>query len=215
MKNIKGMTLFALVLMALVSFSNLVGLRIAGISVVIGVIFFFVTRSRDRRLLIEAGLDLKALKKNFRNRSLWFWIALPLIMDAISIAISKLFFPEFIEHVLARTEILVSFDILAVMVVQLAILALAEEIAWRAFFQNQVNKGFSVIPAILLTSVIFAFGHLAQGNIAVVMYDLFFVFINSAIYGIIFAKTNNAWASALAHFMANLASIIFLVFLGK
>lgn len=214
MKNIKGMTLFALVLMALVSFSNLVGLRIAGISVVIGVIFFFVTRSRDRRLLIEAGLDLKALKKNFRNRSLWFWIALPLIMDAISIAISKLFFPEFIEHVLARTEILVSFDILAVMVVQLAILALAEEIAWRAFFQNQVNKGFSVIPAILLTSVIFAFGHLAQGNIAVVMYDLFFVFINSAIYGIIFAKTNNAWASALAHFMANLASIIFLVFLS-
>jgi len=214
MKNIKGMTLFALVLMALVSFSNLVGLRIAGISVVIGVIFFFVTRSRDRQLLTEAGLDLKALKKNFRDRSLWFWIALPLIMDAISIAISKFFFPEFIEHLLARTEILVSFDILAVMVVQLAILALAEEIAWRAFFQNQVNKGFSVIPAILLTSVIFAFGHLAQGNIAVVMYDLFFVFINSAIYGIIFAKTNNAWASALAHFMANLASIIFLVFLS-
>jgi len=214
MKNIKGMTLFALVLMALVSFSNLVGLRIAGISVVIGVIFFFVTRSRDRQLLTEAGLDLKALKKNFRDKSLWFWIALPLIMDAISIAISKLFFPEFIEHLLARTEILVSFDILAVMVVQLAILALAEEIAWRAFFQNQVNKGFSVIPAILLTSVIFAFGHLAQGNIAVVMYDLFFVFINSAIYGIIFAKTNNAWASALAHFMANLASIIFLVFLS-
>jgi len=214
MKNIKGMTLFALVLMALVSFSNLVGLRIAGISVVIGVIFFFVTRSRDRQLLTEAGLDLKALKKNFRDKSLWFWIALPLIMDAISIAISKFFFPEFIEHLLARTEILVSFDILAVMVVQLAILALAEEIAWRAFFQNQVNKGFSVIPAILLTSVIFAFGHLAQGNIAVVMYDLFFVFINSAIYGIIFAKTNNAWASALAHFMANLASIIFLVFLS-
>jgi len=214
MNNIKGMTLFALVLMALVSFSNLVGLRIAGISVVIGVIFFFVTRSRDRQLLTEAGLDLKALKKNFRDKSLWFWIALPLIMDAISIAISKLFFPEFIEHLLARTEILVSFDILAVMVVQLAILALAEEIAWRAFFQNQVNKGFSVIPAILLTSVIFAFGHLAQGNIAVVMYDLFFVFINSAIYGIIFAKTNNAWASALAHFMANLASIIFLVFLS-
>lgn len=47
----------------------------------------------------------------------------------------------------------------------------------------------------------------------IVAYDISFVFINSILYGIIFYKTNNAWISAISHFIANLFSVIVLVFL--
>ena len=116
-------------------------------------------------------------------------------------------------NVLARTEVFVSFDKVVIMIFQLALLALGEEIAWRAFFQKQLSKALPIIPTLLISSVLFAIGHFNQGNAVIVLYDVFFVFINSVLYGIIFRKTNNAWISAISHFVANLFSIIVLVFL--
>ncbi|MBN3555795.1 CPBP family intramembrane metalloprotease [Fictibacillus nanhaiensis] len=98
------------------------------------------------------------------------------------------------------------------LVLQLAVLALGEEIAWRAFFQNQLSKYIPIIPTIILTSIIFSLGHFAVGNAVVVSYDIFFIFINSVIYGVIFYKTNNAWISAISHFIANVFSIILISF---
>lgn len=90
---------------------------------------------------------------------------------------------------------------------------MVEEIGWRALFQNHLNKVLPIIPVLFITSVLFAFGHLTEGNTIIVIYDIFFIFINSILYGIIFHKTNNAWISAISHFMANLFSIIVLLFL--
>jgi len=115
--------------------------------------------------------------------------------------------------VLARTEIFISFDKIVIAILQLAFLALGEEIAWRAFFQKQLNKVLPIIPTLLISSVLFAIGHFNQGDPVIVLYDVFFVFVNSVLYGIIFYKTNNAWISTISHFVANLFSIIVLVFL--
>lgn len=213
MQNIKRIPLIAMIIMGIVSFSNLFGLNIAGISVFIGIIFFFINKFLEKQSFRDSGLDIKAIRTNFKDRKIWFWVVLPLIMDAACIAISKLFLPEYTEHVLARTEIIVSFDKVILLVFQLAILALGEEIGWRAFFQNQLSKALPIIPVLLISSVLFAFGHLAEGNVIVVIYDIFFVFINSILYGIIFHKSNNAWISAISHFTANLFSVIVLVFL--
>ena len=197
--------------MTILSFSNLFGLKIAGIAVVIGVVFFFISKAYEKQPVKNSGLDIKAIRANFKDKSIWFWIALPIIMNAVSITISKLFLPNYIEHVLARTEIFVSFDKVVIMILQLAFLALGEEIAWRAFFQKQLNKALPIIPILLISSVLFAIGHFNQGDTVIVLYDVFFVFINSILYGIIFYKTNNAWISAISHFIANLFSIIVLV----
>jgi membrane protease YdiL (CAAX protease family) len=211
MHNIKKVSIIALILMTILSFSNLFGLKIAGIAVVIGVVFFFISKAYEKQPVKNSGLDIKAIRANFKDKSIWFWIALPIIMNAVSITISKLFLPNYIEHVLARTEIFVSFDKVVIMILQLAFLALGEEIAWRAFFQKQLNKALPIIPILLISSVLFAIGHFNQGDTVIVLYDVFFVFINSILYGIIFYKTNNAWISAISHFIANLFSIIVLV----
>lgn len=212
-QNIKKISLIAIILMAILSFSNLLGLKIAGFAVMVGVVFFFVLKASGKKPFEGSGLDIGAIKTNFKDKSIWFWIALPIIMDAVAIVASKLFLPEYIDHVLARTEVFVSFDKVVIMIFQLALLALGEEIAWRAFFQKQLSKALPIIPTLLISSVLFAIGHFNQGNAVIVLYDVFFVFINSVLYGIIFRKTNNAWISAISHFVANLFSIIVLVFL--
>ncbi len=158
MQNIKKISLIAIILMTILSFSNLLGLKIAGTAVVIGVVFFFVHKASEKQPFEGSGLDTSAIRINFKNKSIWFWIVLPIIMDAVAITISKLFLPEYIEHVLARTEIFVSFDKIVIMIIQLAFLALGEEIAWRAFFQKQLNKALPIIPSLLISSVFFAIG---------------------------------------------------------
>lgn len=213
MQNIKKISLIAIILMTTLSFSNLLGLKIAGLAVVVGVVFFFVDKVSEKQPFEGGGLDIGAIRKNFKDKSIWFWMALPIIMDAVAIGISKLLLPEYIDHVLARTEAFVSFDKVLILIIQLAFLALGEEIAWRAFFQKQLNKALPIIPTLLISSSLFAIGHFSQGNAVIVLYDVLFVFINSVLYGIIFHKTNNAWMSAISHFAANLFSIIVLVFL--
>lgn len=212
MQNIKRIPLIAMIIMAIVSLLNLFGINIAGISVIIGVLFFFINKANEKQEFRDSGLDMKAVGINLKDRKIWLWVALPLIMDAVSILISKSFLPEYIEHVLSRTDIFLSFDNIILLVFQLAVLALGEEIAWRAFFQNQLCKAFPIIPVLFISSVLFAFGHLTEGNVTIVIFDIFFVFINSILYGIIFHKSNNAWISAISHFIANLFSVIVLVF---
>lgn len=203
-----------LIAMVIISFTNLFGLPAAGISNILGVIFFFVAKAAEKRPFAGSGLDITALGQNLKERSIWFWLVMPIVMDGVSIMLARLFLPEYIDHVVARAGIFVSYDApILLLLLQLIFLALGEEIAWRAFFQKELCKVLPLTPVLLISSVLFGIGHLVSGNLAVVVFDVFFVFVNSILYGIIFHKTQNAWASGLSHFAANLFSIIVLVLL--
>ncbi|MFP5304059.1 CPBP family intramembrane glutamic endopeptidase, partial [Cobetia sp. SIMBA_158] len=71
------------------------------------------------------------------------------------------------------------------LIVQLALYAYGEEVAWRGFFQRNLLKVLPVGPTIIITSILFSIGHFAFGSFAIVSYDLFFIFINSIFYGIV------------------------------
>ncbi len=212
MFEIKSICLVAMVVMTIVSFSNFWGFSIAGISVFVGIAFFFINRVLEKSASSDNGLNVKAIGTNLKGKPIWFWIALPLIINAVCFTLATLFLPEFIEHIYNRTEFMVSLDKLLLLVLQLAILALGEEIAWRGFFQKQLSKWLPIIPTLILTSILFSLGHFAVGNIVVVSYDSFFIFINSVVYGVVFYKTNNAWISTISHFIANLFSVIVISF---
>lgn len=204
----------AIIAMAVISFINLFGITAAGISVCIGVVFFFINNVVTKQGFEGSGLDLKAIRINLQDRSIWFWITLPIIMDAVSILLSQLFLPGYIKHVITRASIFISFDSMTLfLLLQLLVLALGEEIAWRAFFQKQLGNIMTIAPVVFISSFLFAIGHITSGDPVVVMYDVFFVFINSILYGIIFYKTNNAWISTISHFAANLFSIIVFMFI--
>lgn len=209
----KNISIVAMMVMAFVSFSNFFGYSFAGISILIGVSFFFIKRILERNMDSDNSLNVRAIGTNLKDVAIWFWITLPLIMNVICFALATMFLPEFIDHVFGRTEFVLSANMVVLLIFQLAILALGEEIAWRGFFQKQLSKWLPIIPTLILTSILFSLGHFAVGNIAVVSYDIFFIFINSVLYGIVFYKTNNAYISAISHFIANLFAVIVLFFL--
>lgn len=213
MVRTKKACVVAMIAMTALSFTNMFGVKAAGISVCIGVVFFFVNKTMEQQVFSDSGLDFEAIGIDLRGRSIWFWVAMPLVMDIVSITLSKFFLPGYIDHVIARAGNFVTFDKLVLMLVQLAVLALGEEIAWRAFFQKQLSKVMPITPVIIISSLLFAMGHITSGSLVIVVYDVFFVFVNSILYGVIFHKVNNAWISAISHFTANLFSVIVLVFL--
>lgn len=213
MKKIGTLPLIGLAAMAVLSFANFSGASIAGLAVIVGIIFFFAAKKLDKQTARASGLDFRSIGRDLKKKSIWFWVILPVVMNAVSIGLALLFLPEYLEHVLARTEAFLSWNLLFLMILQLAVFALGEEIAWRAFFQKQMSKMMPIVPALLWSSLLFALGHIAFGAPIVVAYDLFFVFVNSFLYGVVFYKTNNAWTSAIAHFLANLSSVFFFLWI--
>lgn len=213
MKDMGKFALAGLIVMSVLSFTNFFGTRIAGVAVIVGVIFFFLHKRREGETSSNSGLDIKAIGHDLKQKGIWFWIILPVIMNALSIGIALIFLPDYLEHVVSRTEAFLSWNLLFLLILQLAFFALGEEIAWRAFFQKQLGKMMPIIPAVLLTSLLFSFGHIVFASPFIVLYDIFFVFINSVLYGIVFYRTDNAWISAIAHFLANFSSVVFFLWI--
>jgi membrane protease YdiL (CAAX protease family) len=116
--------------------------------------------------------------------------------------------PEYTSHVIGRAGSMINLDQVVILIPELVILALGEEIANRALFQRLASKYLPVIPSILLTSLFFAVAHVAAGSLAIVVYDVVFVFINSVIYGIVFHKTKNAYISTISHLISNLFGLV-------
>ncbi len=201
-----------LIAMALVSLTNIFGVKAAGMSVLFGIGAFIAFKIIERRTFGECGLDIKSIKKTAKA-TIWIWIAIPSLLNVLVIVFAKLIMPDYITHVMSRSEIMLSVDRLPILIVQIMILAFAEEVAWRGFFQKQLQSFVPALPAIIGTSAIFALGHLTSGSVTIVAYDLAFVFINSLIYGFVFMKTNNVWLCTISHFLANFSAIIILFFL--
>jgi membrane protease YdiL (CAAX protease family) len=208
MSYIRRLTIIVMALMAILSFANLLGLNISSAAIILGVACFFINKKLEKQPMTGSGLDLSAVGPNLRDREIWFWFILPVIMDAACIAISKLFLPEYIEYETVRAGSFVPIEISISSTVLFFVFALGEEIAWRAFFQKQTCKILPFIPVLFISSFLFSLGHFKQGNIVVVVYGLFFTFINSIVYGVIFYKTENAWVSALSHFTANILEVM-------
>lgn len=216
MKKNNKLVLVFLIVMVLLSFTNLLNIKIdgevlklSGISVIVGVIAYFVTRKTNKTKY--EGFNIKTIFKDFKNnpRALLFAI-LPFVTCILSTVIANKFIPEFNEHVNNRASFAIS-DNLMKTILTMAVLTLGEEIAWRGFFQKQTTKIIKFVPSIILTSFLFALGHFSTGSFVVVAYDLLFVFIDSTIFSLIFKETDNAWCSWIPHFLADILGVLLLI----
>ena len=219
MRNIKKIPLVAMLLMAIFSVASLFNLSLgeknislASFTLIVGIPMYFIAWRTEKTEGCSDVLDIKAIPNALKDKNVIFLLLMPIVMNAICNIIAKLVIPEFIQHLITRTDFLTMSKIL-LLLIELVIAALGEEIAWRAFFQNQLTKAIPFVPSLIISSALFAICHCTQGEMAVVLYDLLFVFINALFYGMLFKKTNNAFVSALAHFLANLFGIVFILLL--
>lgn len=213
MRGIKILPLLAVIAMIVLSFTNLFGLSISSICIFIGLAFFFFNKIVEKQPMEGSGLDLKAVVINLKDKKIWIWMVLPIVMDAICVALSILFVPEYIEYETARAGSFVPVELSISSILLFFVFALGEEIAWRAFFQQQLNKALPIVPVLLISSLLFTLGHYQAGSTGIVAFGLIFTFINSIIYGVTFHKSKNAWVSAISHYAANMFEVILFLFI--
>ena len=214
-KSSKSVIVF-LIVMILLSFTNLLNIKIdgeilnlSGLSVIVGVVAYFVTRKTNKTKY--EGFNIKTIFKDFKEhpKAIVFAI-LPFITCILSTVIANKFLPEFNEHVNNRASFAISGDLIKTILI-MAVLTLGEEIAWRGFFQKQTTKIIKFVPSTILTSLLFALGHFSTGSFVVVAYDLLFVFIDSTIFSLIFKETDNAWCSWIPHFLADILGVLLII----
>lgn len=212
--NKKRLTLVAILLMVIFSFSGFLVLfgennvNLASVTLLVGIVFYFVTREPEER----ETMSLKAVPKALKDWKTDILIFMPLVMNLICYALAKMFVPEFLEHLSERTDFL-SFNAILVLIAELVIAALGEEIAWRGFFLAKLSNRIPFALALLITAMLFSLCHFSTGSFVVVLYDLLFIVINAVFYGLIYKRSNNIIVSTIAHFLANLVGVfgLFLV----
>lgn len=208
----KAVAIF-LIVMTVLSFANFIRieidgslLKLAGLVVIIGVVAFFVTRGTNDSK--DEGLDIKTVLSKMKSKKVIILALIPIVIDVMQIVIEKAFFPEILEHTVARIPFEIDPAKVIPIILQLLLLPLGEEIALRAFYQKQMNKLTGFAPALIIASFIFAIGHFSYGNPAIVVVDLAGVFIDSIFYGLVFKETDNAWCSWVSHSLADIAAVI-------
>ena len=212
--NKKKLALTAMLLMIVFSFSGLLVLlgdnnvNLTSITLLIGIVFYFVTREPEEK----EAMSLKAVPERLKDWKTDLLIIMPVVMNIICYAFAKAYVPEFLEHLSGRTDFLSSGQIV-ILIAELIIAALGEEIAWRGFFLSKLSKRLPFVPALLITAMLFSICHFTIGSLVVVLYDLLFIVVNAVFYGLVYKRSNNIVVSTISHFIANLVGIfgLFLV----
>lgn len=174
------------------------------------VLYLIVERRLRHRSSYDLGFHVKDILKDLKQTMAWI---LSVVVGApiLTVVIAHFFFPDFMEHVISRAPM--DINVLPTAILFILVGTLMEEIIFRGFIQERLGWSLGKVPAILIASLLFAGVHFSSGAISIVVYDLLWVFIDSFIYGIIYMKTKNLFASWIAHCLSDLvALIIILVF---
>lgn len=203
-------TIIGVAIMILLTLTKVVpSSKIAGYSVFVGLAFFFITEAVDKARGPKSGLRFNTIAADIKSRGVITWVLLPSVSGIVTLVVGNLIFGgEFVAHVMGRTGSTLSFDKTAMLIGQVIIAAFGEEIAYRGFF---LGKGMKIFPfwlCAVVSSVVFAAGHIAAGNIGVVLYDVAAVFIDSLIFSVIYHISGNCVISTLSHILGNAISLV-------
>jgi len=99
--------------------------------------------------------------------------------------------------------------------------AFLEEFFYRGFIQSKLERAFGQKKALIYQGVIFTLVHIPaktiqfsiDGNLLLYLSSFFLVFLHGTIYGLIYMKTRNLWASVICHYLTNWAVATILLFI--
>ena len=204
------LTIIGITVMILLTFTKVVpSSNIAGYSVFVGIAFFFIIEAVAKTPNAESGLRFNTIVEDIKKPGVIVWVLVSSVSGIVTLIVGNLIFSEeFVNHVMGRTSSILSFDKTALLIGQVIIAAFGEEIAFRGFF---LGKGMKIFPfwlCAVVSSLIFAAGHIAIGNMGIVVYDIANVFIDSMIFSVIYYKSGNCVISTLSHILGNAISIV-------
>ena len=184
-----------------------------GMAVFFPILYLIIEGWLRKRSWKELGLQTKvflpALVKNW-----WLVLLVSIIIQATVIFAAKLWLPEFITHVAARLPFTLTDNLIPV-IISLLIATFAEELVYRGLFQQRFSWFMPSWMAILGISVLFAVLHWAAGAWLIIFIDVFLVFVDSVLYGLIFARGKSLLLAWLAHFLADVVALVLMLTLVR
>jgi membrane protease YdiL (CAAX protease family) len=175
----------------------------------IPVIYVLVERHLRKRSWAELGFRFTTLWQDLRATWILF-VVTGFLIQPLTALLASLLFPQFLEHVLSRLPFPQDINWL-VLLPLLAISLLAEEITFRSLFQGRLTPATGKIVAILLVSFLFGLSHFSPGAFLVVALDIASIFIDSILYGILYARRNNLILVWAAHLIGDIFGMVFLL----
>lgn len=202
--------IIGLISMIIMTMTKIVpSLQVAGYSVFVGIAFFFIVEAVEKVPSIESGLRFKTFFADIKKQYVLPLVLLPIVTGIATLFVGDLIFNGgFSAHVMGRTDSMLSFDKIPLLIGQVLIAALGEEIAWRGFFLGKSMQKYPFWLCAVVSSVLFAAGHIAVGNLALVLFDVATIFIDSMIYAIIYRKSGNCLISTVSHILCNATGIV-------
>ena len=176
------------------------------IALVFPIAYLFAEKWARHRPWKDLGIKRHGFYADFRAN----WRLFLLVVFVLQVIPVALFFalPEGLSHVLGRIP---AVNTLTVAIALIIVLALREELVFRSLFQERFSWFIGNVPAIVFVSLIFALSHLTIGALLVLAVDLLFVFLDSVVYGLIFARSHNVLLAWLAHLSADIVGLALLL----
>ena len=207
LKTYVPIAIFGFLCLTSVGLTNVVGLRL---TILFSILYLFIENKRNKGKMEDIGFVPKNILADIKKY--WWLILMPVVLGIVSISLFKFVLPGVYLYV-SDTKPILSFGKLFLQIPQLLILAFAEEIAFRGFFQTKLCNITKPIWAIIITSLFFAIVNFSAVPISSLIYVTFFIFIDNIIYGVIYQRTKNIYSCTISHFLANVIETFIFYFI--
>ena len=169
--------------------------------------FFYILIEKfvRRRRWTELGFNIGSTGRDIVH-NLGLILLVGIGTQVLAIAIGFFLVPDYLAHVLGRIPIDLAGS-LPVILFSFLIATLGEEIVYRGFYQERLGWKLGPIWGLILAALVFAGMHFEAAAPQVVLTDLTLIFVDGVIYGLIYARCRNIFASWVAHFIADLVGL--------
>jgi membrane protease YdiL (CAAX protease family) len=187
-------------------------LKLAGTAVWVGLISFFIVEVLAGTSGEKSSLRFSTMGSELKDRSIWLLIVLLACVQILNVVAGHLIFGQaYIDYDMGRTFDVMHSESVALLLAIVPLSAWGEEIAWRGFFLGKKPERISFWPWAVITSVLFAMGHVSQHPVPIVLFGISCNFLCSLIFCRLFQKTKNCMISTVAHIIGNYAEILFVL----
>ncbi len=176
-------------------------------------IYLLIELFARHRSLRDLGFKIKQTPGDLANNlPLLFIVAI--VFQIAPLLIGKYLLPSYIEHLRDRMSIVLqinSMKSIIVLIVTFIITSLVcfyEELIYRGFFVERLSWFTKPYVAIGISTILFAFMHFTPGEPSAVILDIICVLLDGIVYGVIYFRTKNIYASFTAHVLVDVFDII-------
>ena len=184
----------------------------SGYALIVGIAAFFIVEAVNKTPDDQSGVRFSTVIDDLKKPQVLFWVLLPVVITVIQIVAGKLFsedsYRKYIEHVIGRTSLEMDFSNFIKWIGISCVTVLGEEIAFRGFLYGKAKEVLPVWVCLLGSAVLFALGHMATGDSAIVFFDLLGIFIDAIMYAIAFEKSGNSVISFIPHCLNNMLGLV-------